>query len=227
MAVRLRLRRMGRKKRPFYRIVAADQRAPRDGRFIEVVGQYDPLQKPQKVELKEDRIFYWLANGAQPSTTVRSLLRNQGIWFRLDLKARGLTDEQIEGEMQRWQETKAAREKRREAAEIQARSKKEKEKKKEEQVEKATTESASGSPEEAKTEETKAETEEAKTEETKAETEEVTQAEEVTQTEEVKEEKVTVEEENIEPQEQEDTAEVEQKEETSEAQAEETDDKKE
>ena len=215
MAVRLRLRRMGRKKRPFYRIVAADQRAPRDGRFIEVVGQYDPLQKPQKVELKEDRIFYWLANGAQPSTTVRSLLRNQGIWFRLDLKARGLTDEQIEGEMQRWQETKAAREKRREAAEIQARSKKEKEKKKEEQVEKATTESASGSPEEAKTEETK------------AETEEVTQAEEVTQTEEVKEEKVTVEEENIEPQEQEDTAEVEQKEETSEAQAEETDDKKE
>ena len=215
MAVRLRLRRMGRKKRPFYRIVAADQRAPRDGRFIEVVGQYDPLQKPQKVELKEDRIFYWLANGAQPSTTVHSLLRNQGIWFRLDLKARGLTDEQIEGEMQRWQETKAAREKRREAAEIQARSKKEKEKKKEEQVEKATTESASGSPEEAKTEETK------------AETEEVTQAEEVTQTEEVKEEKVTVEEENIEPQEQEDTAEVEQKEETSEAQAEETDDKKE
>ena len=68
MSVRLRLRRMGRKKRPFYRIVAADQRSPRDGRFIEVVGFYDPLQNPHQLELKEERIYYWLENGAQPST---------------------------------------------------------------------------------------------------------------------------------------------------------------
>ena len=99
MSVRLRLRRMGRKKRPFYRIVAADQRSPRDGRFIEIIGHYDPLQDPHIVELKEDRIQYWLAQGAQPSSTVRSLLRRQGILHRLDMQKRGLEAEKIEEEM--------------------------------------------------------------------------------------------------------------------------------
>ena len=101
MAVRLRLRRMGRKKRPFYRIVAADQRSPRDGRFIEVVGYYDPLQNPHQLELKEDRIYYWLDNGAQPSTTVKSLLRRRGIWHRLDMQKRGIEAEKIEEEMKK------------------------------------------------------------------------------------------------------------------------------
>ena len=71
MAVKLRLRRMGRKKRPYYRIVATDSRMPRDGRFLETVGTYDPLETPHKIELKEDRIYYWLGNGAQPSQTVK------------------------------------------------------------------------------------------------------------------------------------------------------------
>ena len=76
--VKIRLRRMGAKKRPFYRIVVADSRAARDGRFIEVVGTYDTNQDPPALTLKDDRIEYWLANGAQPSDTTRGLLKIHG-----------------------------------------------------------------------------------------------------------------------------------------------------
>ena len=75
MAVRLRLKRMGRKKRPFYRVVAADKRAPRDGRHLEVLGHYDPMPQPHEVTLKLDRIDYWLSVGALPSDTVASLIK--------------------------------------------------------------------------------------------------------------------------------------------------------
>ncbi len=77
--VRLRLRRMGAKKAPFYRVVAADGTSPRDGRFIEVLGHYNPTKDPQIIELKEDRVRYWLGVGAQPSDTVRSLFRQKGL----------------------------------------------------------------------------------------------------------------------------------------------------
>lgn len=77
--VRLRLLRMGSKKAPFYRVVAANSSAPRDGRFIEIIGHYNPTKNPQIIELKEDRVKYWLGVGAQPSDTVRSLFRQQGI----------------------------------------------------------------------------------------------------------------------------------------------------
>ena len=70
---------MGAKKRPFYRIVIADSRSPRDGRFIETVGTYNPRKNPSAVTLKEDRIRYWLNNGAQPTDTVRSILKKNGI----------------------------------------------------------------------------------------------------------------------------------------------------
>ena len=79
MAVKIRLRRMGAKKKPFYRIVVADSHMPRDGRFVEEVGTYDPLQNPSKVVLKEERISYWIEKGAQPSDTVKRLLMGQGI----------------------------------------------------------------------------------------------------------------------------------------------------
>ena len=82
MAVKLRLRRMGNKKRPFYRIVAADSRAPRDGRFIEIVGSYNPLTVPAEVKIDEELALKWLNNGAQPSDTVRNLLSKQGIMQR-------------------------------------------------------------------------------------------------------------------------------------------------
>ena len=76
--VRLRLRRVGRKKQPSYRVVAADKEAPRDGRFLEVVGFYNPRTEPSTISLKEDRIFEWLNNGAQPSDAVESLFRQMG-----------------------------------------------------------------------------------------------------------------------------------------------------
>ena len=79
MSVKIRLKRMGSKKRPFYRIVVADSRSPRDGRFIETVGTYNPLTEPEQVTLKEEAIMNWLSNGAQPSDTVRNMLSKQGV----------------------------------------------------------------------------------------------------------------------------------------------------
>jgi|SRR5437763_15603302 small subunit ribosomal protein S16 len=83
MAVRIRLRRTGRKKAPMFRIVVADSRSPRDGKFIEIVGQYAPRQGETALNLQAERVNYWLDNGALPTDTVRSLLRRAGI-----LKAR-------------------------------------------------------------------------------------------------------------------------------------------
>jgi small subunit ribosomal protein S16 len=79
MAVRIRLARHGAKKRPFYRIVVADQESRRDGRFIEIVGTYNPLKEPADVSLKNDRIEYWLSQGAKPSDTVKSLLKKNTV----------------------------------------------------------------------------------------------------------------------------------------------------
>lgn len=77
--VRLRLTRVGRHKRPFYRIVVADSRMPRDGRHIEVLGTYDPLKTPAAIALKQERVLEWLKKGAQPSVTVHNLLRQTGV----------------------------------------------------------------------------------------------------------------------------------------------------
>jgi small subunit ribosomal protein S16 len=82
MATRIRLRRLGAKKRPFYRVVVADQRAPRDGRFIENIGKYHPLEDPSLIEIDEERALHWLRVGAQPSDQVRNLMVKVGIWDR-------------------------------------------------------------------------------------------------------------------------------------------------
>ncbi|XJZ28473.1 30S ribosomal protein S16 [Bacillota bacterium Lsc_1132] len=79
MAVKIRLKRMGAKKSPFYRIVVADSRSPRDGRFIETVGTYNPVAKPAALEINEELALKWLQNGAKPSDTVRNLFSSQGI----------------------------------------------------------------------------------------------------------------------------------------------------
>jgi small subunit ribosomal protein S16 len=81
--VKLRLTRMGSHKRPFYRIVAATGTAPRDGRFIEIVGTYNPLAEPALVNIDEEKVMKWLLNGAQPTDTVRSLLSKEGIMTKL------------------------------------------------------------------------------------------------------------------------------------------------
>ena len=77
MAVKIRLARGGAKKKPFYRIVVADSEAKRDGRFLEIVGTYDPLKDPATVTLKQDRVGYWLGEGAIPTDTVRDLLKKE------------------------------------------------------------------------------------------------------------------------------------------------------
>lgn len=79
MAVKLRLKRMGSKQKPFYRIVAADSRFPRDGRFIETVGTYDPIKGAEKVEINEEKALNWLKNGAQPTDTVKNILSRAGV----------------------------------------------------------------------------------------------------------------------------------------------------
>ena len=80
--VKLRLMRMGATKRPFYRVVVADSHSPRDGRFIENIGKYHPLEDPSLIQIDEDRALYWLSQGAQPTEQVANLLKIQGIWER-------------------------------------------------------------------------------------------------------------------------------------------------
>lgn len=79
MAVKIRLRRMGAKKAPFYRIVVADSRYPRDGRFIEEIGTYDPVVSPVEIKVDAEKAKQWIANGAQPTDTVKALLKKEGV----------------------------------------------------------------------------------------------------------------------------------------------------
>ncbi len=82
MAVKLRLKRMGAKQRPFYRVIAADSRSPRDGRFIEAIGTYDPIKAENNIQIDEEKAIKWLNNGAQPTDTVKNLLSQVGIWAK-------------------------------------------------------------------------------------------------------------------------------------------------
>lgn len=78
MAVKIRLKRMGMKKKPFYRVVVADERSPRDGRFIEEIGIYDPMKNPAEIRIDNEKALQWIKNGAQPTDTVRALLKRSG-----------------------------------------------------------------------------------------------------------------------------------------------------
>jgi small subunit ribosomal protein S16 len=100
--VKLRLRKIGRKKLPLYKIVAADSRAARDGRFIESLGNYDPNHNPPKVDLNEDRVFYWLKTGAMPTFTVKNLLSSRGIMLKLHLHKKGADEQKINEEYAKW-----------------------------------------------------------------------------------------------------------------------------
>ena len=112
MAVRLRLKRTGRKNRPSYKVVAADSRSPRDGRFIESVGTYNPLRDPAEIKFNEEKAFKWLKRGALPTDTVRSLLRKSGLWYKWYLMKKGLDEAAIAQKLSEWQagqEAKLAR----------------------------------------------------------------------------------------------------------------------
>lgn len=109
MPVTIRLTRMGRRNRPYYRIVVTDSRAPRDGRYIECLGTYDSLHHPPEVKVEEARANHWLDQGAVPSDTVRNLLIRKGILFRRNLKKRGFDETKIDEEMKKWEALQAER----------------------------------------------------------------------------------------------------------------------
>lgn len=108
MAVKLRLRRMGKKKQPIYKLVAADSRSPRDGKFIEAIGLYNPKTDPATVEIKESRALYWLGVGAQPTLTVRNLLSAQGILLKKELTKKGLKEEEVNAKVDEFKQMKAS-----------------------------------------------------------------------------------------------------------------------
>ena len=109
MAVKLRLRRMGKKKQPIYKVVAADSRSPRDGKFLESIGLYNPLTNPSTVNINEERALYWLNVGAQPTDTVKSLLRQKGIILKRELTRKGLPEEKIQAELENWEKLREAK----------------------------------------------------------------------------------------------------------------------
>ena len=115
LAVRLRLRRIGKKKMPMYHIVAADSRAARGGKFLEIVGRYEPRQHPMLIAAKEDRVFYWLKSGALPTDTVRSLLQRNGMWMKWSMNKKGLDETAIAKAMEKWQMGQAEKGQREEA----------------------------------------------------------------------------------------------------------------
>jgi len=95
-----------------YHIVAADSRAARTGKFLEVIGRYEPMQKPALISAREDRLFYWLRHGALPTDTVRSLLRKNGAWMKWSLKKKGAEEATIERELEKGQMLKDAKKER-------------------------------------------------------------------------------------------------------------------
>ncbi len=103
MAVRLRLRKTGRKNQPSYKVVAADSRSPRDGRFLETVGTYNPLRNPAEIKFNEEKAFKWLKRGALPTDTVRSLLRKSGLWYKWYLMKKGLDESAVAQKLAEWQ----------------------------------------------------------------------------------------------------------------------------
>ena len=100
LAVKIRLNMMGSKKRPFYRLVAADSRMPRDGRFLEILGYYNPMVEPAEIKIDEDKVYKWLGNGAKPSVNVANLLKSQGILERWELFKTGLTVAEVNAKIE-------------------------------------------------------------------------------------------------------------------------------
>lgn len=181
MAVKLRLRRMGKKRQPIYKLVAADVRSPRDGRFIESIGLYNPKTEPTTIEINEERALYWLGVGAQPTTTVKNLLSAEGILYKRELMKKGLNEDEIAKKIEEWQaereasklSAKAKAEKAKaEAEKAKAKVKADEEKAKAEAEAKAKQEAEAKAKQEAEAaaaEESKDETEPAKAEEEKSE----------------------------------------------------------
>jgi len=115
LSVKLRLHRMGKKKQPFYRIVAVDSRGRRDGKYLEKIGHYNPIKEPAEIVIDKEKAMKWLDRGAIPSDTVKSFFRHQGILLEWDLRRRGFAEEKIVEELKKWEVLQLARQKRLEA----------------------------------------------------------------------------------------------------------------
>ncbi len=173
MAVKLRLRRMGKKRQPIYKLVAADSRSPRDGRFIESIGLYNPKTEPTTVEIDEERALYWLGVGAQPTETVKNLLSAEGILYKKTLIAKGKSEEEVAQAMEEWQKQREAKNAQLKAKAEKAKEEKAKAKAKEaEEKAKAEEEAKAKEEAEAKAAEETAEESEEKSEEAAEETKE-------------------------------------------------------
>lgn len=113
MAVKIRLQRKGRKQRPFYHIVVADSRSPRDGRFIEKLGTYNPMTSPATIDIDREKAYEWIANGAQPTDTVRAILRFKGVLLKKHLQrgvAKGaFSQEEADARWQQWVDAKESK----------------------------------------------------------------------------------------------------------------------
>jgi small subunit ribosomal protein S16 len=109
--IKIRLQRKGRKKRPFYHIVVADSRSPRDGRIIERLGRFDNVSENKQLAYDEERVIHWLKIGAQPSDTVRSILKKEGILYKMHLMRWGKSEEEIEAALEEWRAAREAKEK--------------------------------------------------------------------------------------------------------------------
>jgi small subunit ribosomal protein S16 len=109
--IKIRLQRKGRKKRPFYHIVVADSRSPRDGRIIERLGRFDNVSENKQLTYDEERVMHWLKIGAQPSDTVRSILKKEGILYKMHLMRWGKNEEEIEAALEEWRSAREAKEK--------------------------------------------------------------------------------------------------------------------
>jgi small subunit ribosomal protein S16 len=97
------LRRVGKKKKPVYHIVAADSRTARSGKFLEAIGRYEPLENPQRITTNNTRVFHWLKHGALPTDTVRSLFQRSGLWLRWGLMKKGADEAAITSALEKWQ----------------------------------------------------------------------------------------------------------------------------
>lgn len=100
MSVKLRMKRMGTKKRPFYRVVAIDTRMARDGRFIDILGHYNPMVDPPQIKMDDDKVYYWLKNGAVPSEKVRELFRKLGLMEKWSLVKKGIAIADLEAKVE-------------------------------------------------------------------------------------------------------------------------------
>ena len=136
MSTKIRLKRIGRRNRPFYRVIVIDSRKRRDGAAIEELGWYNPIEADNSYKLNEERIYYWLERGAQVSDTVHSLLQKAGIAFKWHLMRQGLDEKTVEKELQKWQLKQAKKGK--QETKVETKEKKEKAEPKEAEQEEAT-----------------------------------------------------------------------------------------